>query len=378
MKKCILIYLIYFTLFSVNSQDISSDNSSIKDFSNTKRTGNLNLLLIIDVSKSMLKNFKELQNYTYNSIINKVLIDKDYFNYFTFGQIIRPRIEKTLSLPDDMDFLKSEIYSIVPDENFTDIGLALEYLDNIISSKKLPYERTIVFFITDGKNIPPKTSKYSGADIYANGAFKFYSEIKSGDFKVMLLSIGTETAATDLSNPLSGEFIEVSSTLSANDLNEKIKDFIGSIEMNIETSNITKNENKLIINLYSSYNIKKELNIEGINILLDNNRKIAVENVPSKIELSPGEKKRIEIGFNIPDDISSGDHNLSIELKSLNNIVTKSLKENKFNIDESKPSEISNSNFLLLTLAVSAVIILFLILYFLYLYNIISLRISKK
>jgi hypothetical protein len=374
MKK-ILLFTILISPLIFSTALIFSEASADTSLNLAKRDKNINLIVIIDVSKSMVNNFKTLQDYTYNSIIRKVLIDKDYFNCFTFGEFIRPRIEKTLEMPQDIDALKSGIYSIIPDENFTDIGMALENLGSIISSKKLPYERSIVFFITDGKNIPPKTSKYSGVDIFAEGAFKFYSEIKSGDFKVMLLSIGPETAASDLSKPLGGEFIEVSSTLSTDDLNEKIQDFMGSVEMGAALKNNNVNEKTIVLTLSSTYTGKKQVKINDVSISIDG-QKITVQNVPSAEELNPGEMKKIELNFELPKNISEGNHEINVEINSENNLITKSVQKIGFIREKSVTADHNSSPFMIFSIIFSGITLLVLTLYLIYMFNIVL--IGKK
>ena len=383
----ILLFLAFFNYFTYSDE---SSNTLVDEITTSSRS-NINLVVAIDVSKSMLKSFKALQDYTDQTIIDKVLIDKDYFDCFSFGQYIKQRIEKNVSIPDDIEMLKSGIRNIVPDEDFTDIGLALETLDDMITQKKLPYERTIVFFITDGKNAPPKTSKYYGIDIFETGAFKFYSEVKSGDFKVMLLSIGSDTAASDLSAVLGGEFIEVSSNLSIDDLNEKIRDFTGSIEMSAKLLEETKPlkegeayENAVLLTFLSSYAENKNVVINNLDITIDD-VDTKSESFPESFDLEPNGKKDLEIKFRIPGDLPDGVHEVKVEIKTKNNIVTKSLQIINFEKIHAEQKQPTAIDFKLdmdskTAMIIGIIIVIMLVvtgLYLLYMLSIVSVRKRK-
>lgn len=299
-------------------------NSSIITNSDI-RTSNINLMLVLDVSGSMNKYFYEVQKYINDIIFNNILIDGDYLSFSTFGTYIDNKIDKKLRLPDDYSLLSSAIFSSQPNQNYTDIGLALENIDNKINGNTLPHEKTIIFFITDGINIPSPQSKYYGVDIYAKGAFQSYEKIKSGNYKVMLLSIGEKTAAKDLTDPLGGEYIEVSINLNSEMLNKIIADFLATIEMIAPKQVELRKGKKFNLNIafLSNYSTMKEINIENIDIKIET-LETKINKYLADFKIEPYNQSIQSYNILLPKNIKEGEYKVDINFLIKNNVVSKS------------------------------------------------------
>ena len=170
----------------------------------------VNLVVILDVSTSMRGAFASMQDYIHGSVVGKILKTGDYFRLYTFGVEVRSVYSGTVELPRDEAALRDLIYAMKPDEEGTDIGLMLAELDRFLRAERLPNPLTSVVWATDGKNDPPRGSPYAGRDVFDPKAFSAYSILKSAEYKVLLLSIGSNTAAKDLAGPMGGDYPEFS------------------------------------------------------------------------------------------------------------------------------------------------------------------------
>ncbi len=316
---------------------IRSGKSSINDIihenneASYNRNLKMNFFLILDISTSMNDVFAEVIKYIDENIINSIMINEDFLFLFTFGENTDIKINRKISFPDDYEALRELLYLLVPNEDYTDIGFALETLDNAISNK-YPYSKSIIFFITDGINNPAENSKYFGFDVYKEGAFNSYTQVKSEDYKVMLLSIGEETAAKDLSQPLGGEYLEVSKEMDAGEINNLITDFIGSIEMVVpeNVGDISTNQIDLKISFLSTYKNIKNINISSIKYSLDNSEQIFIDAFNPVISISGNDIVIETYTINLPENIEKGKHTVRLEVDSENNIVIRSVQNISF------------------------------------------------
>ena len=198
----------------------------------TARDG-ANIILVVDKSGSMKGYFDEVKAYLADSILPLTEPD-DFFCLILFGEDADCYFTDEIDR-DHLDSVRAVIDDSRADQDFTDIGLALEAMFSTLEQSQKLNDKSILLFITDGKNTPPPWSKYYGKDYeYQEVFFEKARTIKEGAWKVMILGIGEDTAAKDLSEILDGEYIEVSSNLSADLLAASIGDFLGHMEMFIE------------------------------------------------------------------------------------------------------------------------------------------------
>lgn len=293
-----------------------------------ERKINFNLVLILDVSTSMRKFFKEIQIFIDEKIIQNSLIDGDYIYFYTFGERIRQRVKEKLTISGNQTLLSSLIHSIAPDEKATDIGQALDELDGCLE-QKFPYRKSFVFFITDGKNDPPDDSPYIEKDIYKEDSFDTYKKMRDGNYKVMLLGIGEETAAKDLSRPLGGEYIEVSSEFTAQELSSLINDLVGDIEMITpsDLGSIDRMDFPIKLAFLSSYQTAKKIDPLSIEYSVDNGNKIQLNPFSESVLVEANQQVLKEIAFELPAGITEGKHSIQFKVNSENISIANSGQE---------------------------------------------------
>jgi len=275
----------------------------------------INLIAILDVSTSMRGTFVQMQDYVYGSIVGKLLRSGDYLSLFTFGVRVKKVFAGKVELPRDEARLKSLVYGMAADEDGTDIGLMLESLDAFLKAGGLPNERTSIMWATDGKNDPPPGSRYVGKNIFDPAAFASYTILKSSSYKVLLLSIGANTAAKDLSGPMGGEYLEVGRDVTASKLDAIMGDFTSSIEVSAPATlqHVSPRNPKIKLGIVSNFAQAKDLRIERILLSVDGGPMSEAAAPGQDLRLEP--KSRVDIDLSLPTGLSKGEHSAEVEIR---------------------------------------------------------------
>ncbi|MBA7713918.1 hypothetical protein ES703_122929 [subsurface metagenome] len=272
--------------------------------------------------------FEEIRAYINEIILRQLLVSKDYLYLYTFAGSTEDILAATIDLPGDYDQVGAKILALEADGSYTDIGRALETLDRRLA-RTFPHRKTIVFFITDGEHKPPPTSPYNGVNIYADGAFDAYEVLKQGDYKVMVLSIGAQTAGRELVGPLGGEYIEVTSDLTAEALNKLLSDFINDIELIVPSNigRIRKRTTEMKVAFLSSYSTPKTVNILEATISVEDGPEIPLVEYEAEFEIGANHQSIKTLTIRLPKTVAKGRHRIQLSLATENNIVTKPVQE---------------------------------------------------
>jgi hypothetical protein len=313
---------LFFPALPVSAQSGDSGNASAQP-------KGINIVVILDASTSMRREFVEVQDYLYNTLIGKGLKSGDYLCLFTFGVDVKRVFGDTIELPRDKTKLREVIYGTKPTELGTDIGLMLAKLDDFLKNEKLPNKKTTIIWATDGKNDPPAGSPYAGKDVYDPKAFDSYKIVKSASYKVLLLSIGSDTAARNLSESMGGEYVEAAKNASSSKLGELLTDFSNSIEMSAPDSigKVADRSPKVKLSFASTYAQAKTVKIESILVSVDGGAKREIVRNADQFSIDPNAKATREFTLALPDDLKRGNHEIEVELKSENNQVTQSVQK---------------------------------------------------
>jgi len=184
------------------------------------------IFVILDVSGSMNQQnkFTNVQDYLEHEVVDILLKDGDDFTLVTFGEGAKEQFSRTITSNSGRASLKTELRSLLADDDYTDIGTAMERLAEIIERPEKANTRRVILFITDGLNAPPPGSKYYGLDMSLDERFKSLGErISRGSWFFYVIGIGGETSAQDIANLVPGSEVKTTdSNLDGVDLSSRV------------------------------------------------------------------------------------------------------------------------------------------------------------
>ncbi|MCL2070567.1 MAG: VWA domain-containing protein [Treponema sp.] len=184
------------------------------------------VFVILDVSGSMNQQnrFTNVQDFLDTEIVDGLLREGDDFTLLTFGERVAERFSRTIRSEADRVSLKAELRGLRANEDFTDIGAAMERTAEILERPERAGTRRVILFITDGFNAPSWGSPFRGADISIDERFRNLGErISRGAWFFYVIGIGGETAAEDVARLVPGSgLIGTDADLSGVDFAERV------------------------------------------------------------------------------------------------------------------------------------------------------------
>ena len=192
MYKKTIYFVITFLLLLTTTFQLSADN----------RTENIELFLVIDKSKSMVEEISDVTSYINEAFIEEFLIPGDrlvLIQFFGKAELIFDSVITDESKKSVMN----DIAAIPADGRFTDIGNALDKLDEIARNGRKKNDRKYLILLTDGKQEAPPESPYYTKDGSFNHKFLENTKtIQRNGWKIMILGIGLDTAVEELAEEL--------------------------------------------------------------------------------------------------------------------------------------------------------------------------------
>lgn len=194
------------------------------------RTENIDVIVALDRSLSMEKKVDAVKNYVSTYLVDQVLQPGDHFVLVAFYGKADLLISQTIAGDADKAALKKSIAAIRGNGRFTDIGNALDVLQEQVAPLEKNGKKKFILLLTDGIQEAPPTSKYYSKDGKFNHAFLSNTKtIQKKGWKIQILGIGTDTAAKDLARELEGTYNEITDTLSLDTLLQSTEGLLGSI-----------------------------------------------------------------------------------------------------------------------------------------------------
>ena len=174
------------------------------------RKENIDVIIALDKSLSMQNKIGAVETWVNSFILDQLVVPGDYLTVIPFYGRTDNLISKEIVTDADRVSAKALISGIHADGRFTDIGNALDALKAQLADKDKDGRQKYVLLLTDGIQEAPPSSKYWSK----NGAFnhEFLANTKTiqhKGWKVMILGIGTDTAAKQLATELQGSYSEL-------------------------------------------------------------------------------------------------------------------------------------------------------------------------
>ena len=179
--------------------------------------GEKDIVLILDVSGSMNEEgkFQAVKSYLERDIFARVVGPGDRVTLVLFGNTPRKVFSEQIVEESDKQTLLERINMLKADDDYTDIGSALEYLFTLLPQTKedTDTQNTQILFITDGSNTPPKSSPYYGKDLSVDERFRETGrKISQAGWFIYVIGIGKETDAQHIARAVPGSVLEETDT----------------------------------------------------------------------------------------------------------------------------------------------------------------------
>jgi Mg-chelatase subunit ChlD len=201
MKKCGLFFAVFTLTLAWRPVPASAQTQADRDAA--KR----DVCVILDVSGSMNeeRKFSNVQDYLEKEVIDGLLQTGDAFTLITFGDSAAERFSRTIDSGAAKAALRDDLRGLKADNDYTDIGTAMEKLAEVLERRRAPGVRQVILFITDGKNTPPPQSPYAGKDLGMDERFRSLGEkISKGGWFLYVIGIGSGTDAEKIAQSVEG------------------------------------------------------------------------------------------------------------------------------------------------------------------------------
>lgn len=258
-KKAIFIFFLCFlSLFSISKL--------IAD----QRIDNIEIYLVLDKSLSMVEEIDSVKDYVIDRIINRLVIEGDYFILIPFYGKADNSFNGYIKSSSDIDRLRNTMKEINADGRFTDIGNALNTLRTNIKTNNAD-TRKYMLLITDGKQEAPLNSPFYSSDGSFNHEFlENTKEIQKQGWKIVVLGIGTESDAEKVAKELSAGYTSVTKT-TTQIIDQKVDNFLGRLDLLTLNNEIKLDKNgnaSIVLEIKSSgYDSFKDIKVIEIQIV---------------------------------------------------------------------------------------------------------------
>lgn len=196
------------------------------------RTENIDVIVALDRSLSMEKKVDAVKNYATGYLVDQVLIPGDRFIVVAFYGKTEVLVSQTITGEGDKAAIRTTLAKIRGNGRYTDIGNALDVLQQQVAPLEGNGRKKFILLLTDGIQEAPPSSKYWSKDGKFNHAFLANTKtIQQKGWKIQILGIGTETAARDLARELDGSYNEIGDTLSVDSLRAGTQGLFGTIRI---------------------------------------------------------------------------------------------------------------------------------------------------
>jgi Mg-chelatase subunit ChlD len=196
------------------------------------RTENIDVIVALDRSLSMENKIDAVKNYATTYLVDQVLIPGDRFIVVAFYGKADIVVSQTIGGDPDKTAVKKVIAGLRGNGRFTDIGNALDVLQQQATPLENDGRKKFILLLTDGIQEAPPTSRYWSKDGRFNHAFLANTKtIQKKGWKIQILGIGTDTAARDLARELDGSYNEITDTLSVESLLRTTEGLLGKLTL---------------------------------------------------------------------------------------------------------------------------------------------------
>jgi Mg-chelatase subunit ChlD/uncharacterized protein YegP (UPF0339 family) len=280
----------------------------------------VDVIIALDKSSSMVEEIDAVKEYVRTAIIDQLLIPGDFLTVVAFYGKTQIPISAYLKTNEEKDNLSAAISRIDADGLYTDIGNALDVLGSELEKQSDSDRKKYLLLITDGKQEAPPESKYYSPDGSFNHEFLANTRIiQMKGWKIHVLGIGSEQAARELAQELSGKYSEVSSEPTSEELAAKTEDFLGRVDL-VEPPLISRlsaqGKGRITLKLASQGYAKQEsveMIISRILLSISSKEEKNILAGEYNFELKAEDAKELKIPIQVPDPPGKGEYQGTLE-----------------------------------------------------------------
>jgi hypothetical protein len=279
---------------------------AIPDLIADQRVENIEIYLVLDKSLSMVEEIEAVKDYVIEQILERIVIKGDYFLLIPFYGHTDNSFNGYITSKAELDDLQSKIENIQADGRFTDIGNALNTLRSNIKTDN-ESARKYMLLITDGKQEAPPDSPFYTPDGSFNHEFlENTKEIQKSGWKIVVLGIGTDSAAKEIAKELSAGYSVVTDSADSSEISKNIDNFLGILDVAQFPAEIKLDkEGNAIVEieiLSTGYNESKDISVLEIQLFSGSYREMNILKEPFEFRVEPEKASKILIPVVLPLD----------------------------------------------------------------------------
>ena len=196
-KKLIFIFLLSAgVLFNLNAGE---------------RTMPVDMIIMIDKSLSMQDpgRFDSLQQWVLDELIGEIIINGDWISIYQFYESPEHLISIEVKGKEDTAKIIKTIREIQPNGRFTDVGKALDKIQEAVNERGENGRYKVLFMLTDLEQDAPMTSKYSGKQKKFSSPYLVESRIiKHDNWYEITVDMGLDERVVKTSKALFSDIIK--------------------------------------------------------------------------------------------------------------------------------------------------------------------------
>ena len=201
IKKLIFIFLLLaVVLFNLNAGE---------------RTMPVDMIIMIDKSLSMQDpgKFESLKRWVLDELIDQIIITGDWISIYQFYESPEHLISIEIKSKEDTKKIIKTVNKISPNGRFTDVGMALDKIQEAVNQRGENGRYKVLFMLTDLEQDAPITSKYSGKQKKFSSPYLIESRIiKHENWYEITVDMGLQERVVKTSKELFSDILKNQNT----------------------------------------------------------------------------------------------------------------------------------------------------------------------
>ncbi len=155
------------------------------------RTAGIDFIILMDTSLSMAGSIEDAKRYAAGEIVGRLVEQGDWVALVRFYGKSETVWKGEVNSSPDMAAMVRSLHLLKADGRFTDIGLALDFVDSLILERGHPERHKYILLLTDERQEAPKDTKYYSQDYtIAHPLLEYVKRVDMGGFRLITVGYG--------------------------------------------------------------------------------------------------------------------------------------------------------------------------------------------